>query len=100
MLALLTPDVQTFLAAHPAIPEVLDAMAEPLHACFGQHTAQLEVLTDGEDGDFLRLPVHMPYATPQEAAAALKRFDETWWVQHCHRTEGRLVVDDAVEGPP
>lgn len=93
MLALLTPNVQAFLAAHPAITDVLDEMAEPLHACFGQHTAVLEVLTDHEEGDVLRLLVHMPHATRQEADAALARFDDTWWRDHCHRTEGLLVVD-------
>ena len=97
MLALLSPTVQRFLAAHPALVEVLDEMAEPLHACFGQHTAVLEVRTDGEEGDFLRLLVHLPHATAQEAAAALACFDDTWWTHHCHRTDGLLVVDYAGE---
>ena len=100
MLALLTPDVQRFLAAHPAIALVLDEMAEPLHACFGQHTAVLDVLTDGEEGDFLRLTVHLPRANAQGADAALAGFDETWWVHHCHETEGLLVVDYALEALP
>ena len=100
MLALLSPTVHRFLAQHPALVPVLEAMAEPLHACFGQHTAVLEVRTDHEEGDFLRLTVHLPYATRPEAAAALARFDETWWVHHCHRTEGLLVIDDALGTTP
>lgn len=99
MLALLSPDVHRFLAAHPAIVPVLDAMSEPLHACFGQHTAVLEVLTDGEEGDFLRLTVHLPHANAQGAAAALACFDETWWLDHCHRTDGLLLVDFTLEDP-
>jgi len=97
--AVLDADVHRFLAAHPDIALVLDEMAAPLHACFGQHTAVLEVLTDGEEGDFLSLLVHMPHATAQGAAAALTRFDEAWWVHHCHRTGGLLVVDFQLEGP-
>ena len=93
MRALLSPDVQAFLTAHPALTDVLEEMAEPLHACCGQHTAVLEVLTDHEDGDFLRLTVHMPCTTRQEADAALAGFDHTWWGHHCHRTAGLLVVD-------
>ena len=71
------PDVHRFLAAHPAIALVLEEMATPLRTCFGQHTAVLDVLTDGEEGDFLRLTVHLPHTNTRDAAAALACFDQT-----------------------
>lgn len=91
MLALLSPDVQTFLVAHPCLGPVLDAMVAPLRGCFGPHRTTLEVLHDGEEGPLLRLRVHLPPGT--DAGAALARFDAAWWVEHCHRTAGLLVID-------
>ena len=88
------PDVHRFLAAHPAIALVLEEMATPLHACFGQHTAVLDVLTDGEGGDMLRLtPSICSMPIPTGLPWRWRSLTRTYWLANCHRTTGLLVVD-------
>ena len=91
--------VAHLLTRHPVLRAVLEECQAALQACFGAHRTTLEVLHDGEDGPLLRLRVHLPVGRAHDAQAALARFDASWWLAHCHRTEALLVIDSALETP-
>jgi hypothetical protein len=74
--------VTQFLSKHRAFPGVLRDAVEPLRECFGvDKVFRLEVLRD-EDGLSTFYVVVRWTGAPEEASAAIDRFDDGWWLKH------------------
>jgi hypothetical protein len=74
--------VTVFLAHHRALPVVLLSAVPHLREAFGpEGIFNLEVSTD-DDGSQTLYAVAVWHDTVQTAAAALERFEESWWLDH------------------
>src|SRR5271165_2545113 len=74
--------VANFLSRHRAFPSVLSEAIAPLKKCFGTDKIfRLEVSADEDELRTLYVVVRWT-ASPQEAVAAIDRFDDEWWLEH------------------
>lgn len=46
-----------------------------------------------DDGVHWKLVMLLPRDFSGDPEACLRQFDETWWLNNCHRSGGRLVFD-------
>jgi hypothetical protein len=88
-----TGSVQAFLSTHRALASILLEAVDYLKDCFGPDTPlMLEIASD--DG-----PARAIYALAlwkkdrAESRAALKKFDEIWWMNNLRKAGGRIVFD-------
>ena len=85
--------VQLFIRNYPPIVGILLEAVPHLKSCFGPHgTLHLVVLPD-------TVPPRTIYGVVtwndsfESARAALKAFDESWWLDSSTRASGRIVFD-------
>jgi len=83
------------LAESPALYQLLSEAVGHIHAEFGD-AAMLQLKALESDEDVLMKVVIYSALGMAEAEAALGRFDETWWLDNCHRSPSTLVFDYAV----
>lgn len=84
---------ESWLVAHPLAAMVLYEAARPLRARFAV-TGPLRARLTEHDGDVLaKVIVSLPAQWQGDAEHALRCFDEGWWLQHCHLSEGLLVFE-------
>jgi hypothetical protein len=88
------PDqIVAYVREHSALPALLHEAAPKLKESFGSDTIlKLELGTDGDEGSVLRLLAMWP-GSLASANAALKNFDESFWIANCDRASGGLVID-------
>jgi hypothetical protein len=75
-------DVRAFLAAHPAVVDLLFEIREEARRYFGDAPMGLEIFRDpeweGEDPElFVVIQTHLG---PHEALERLHQFDREWWL--------------------
>jgi hypothetical protein len=86
-------DVRAFLAAHPAVVDLLFEIRREARRYFGDTPMGLEIFRDPEwEGDepelFVVIQTHLG---PHEALERLHQFDREWWLAQ-RKTSGAPVV--------
>jgi hypothetical protein len=82
-----------YVREHSALPALLHEAAPKLKESFGADTIlKLELGANGDEGSVLRVLAMWP-GSLASANAALKNFDESFWIANCDRASGYLVVD-------
>jgi len=88
-----THRVEVFLKEHRALLEILLDAVIPLRGCFGKDVVlQLQVGWD-EGAPKTIYGVVIWKNDLASARTALKKFDETWWLDNSKRASGRIVFD-------
>ena len=84
---------ESWLVAHPLAATLLYEAVRPLRERFAM-TGRLRARLTEHEGDVLaKVIVSLPVNWHGDAEQALHCFDEAWWFQHCHLSEGLLVFD-------
>lgn len=85
--------VRSFLEDHPSVSDLLLEAAPFLSQSFGDNAVlQLQIPPD-EDIPVTIYAEALWEGTLEEARAALKNFDEAWWIANSRRASGRVVID-------
>ena len=64
-----------------------------LRQAFGEECQILLRLQSTEEGPLYKMTVHLLPQYDRNPDQALRQFEETWWLDNCHRSEGNLVFD-------
>ncbi len=76
-----------------ALIDLTDEGVLHLREAFGPVTVQSR-WQEGDGDDFIvRVVALLPPDYHGDPEAALKRFDEEWWIDNCHRSNDNLVFD-------
>jgi hypothetical protein len=82
-----------YIRDHRTLPSLLNEAAPKLKECFGADTViQLELGSAGDESPTLRVLAMWP-GSLASANAALRAFDESFWIANCDRASGNLVID-------
>jgi hypothetical protein len=82
--------VQDFLDSHRMLPQLLIQANSHLQKAFGDTTVfSLRATCDEYGGQSLFVDALWP-GNAADAYAALDRFEDNWWVAHCHMAVGHL----------
>lgn len=85
--------VEDRLESHPALADLLLEAAPLLKEYFGADAQiALRVRIDESGAQTLQSIVRWK-GSLRDATAALERFDESWWLENCHRAFGNIVFD-------
>lgn len=85
--------VRTFLREHRALPVLLLDAVPWLKSAFGDTaTLQLQLMIE-EDEPTALCGLVLWTDSLASAQEALRRFDESWWLNNCRRASGNLVFD-------
>lgn len=77
---------------------LLDEGIVRLGEAFGHdYPITVSYVLGGEAERLFRVCVHVPMVAAEYAREALRRFDETWWLEACEQSDGTLVFDYVVE---
>lgn len=83
--------VVELLQVDPTLFLLLTEAVQPLKRAFGDNLLRIRV-QDADDESLLKVAVQVPadFAAPE---TALQSFDNEWWINNCHRSNGTLVFD-------
>lgn len=85
--------VEEFLRTHRALTEIFLEAVIPLRECFGID-APLALDVTWEEGPPKVIYGLVVWRGERTAArAALRRFDESWWIDNSRRSAGKIVFD-------
>src|SRR4051812_33660420 len=86
------PDVCRLLSAEPGLAALINEAAEQLVRFIPDAVLRLEPVVDPEyEGDHEELLLSADTSLqPLDALAALRRFDDTWWIPNVRRARGRF----------
>lgn len=89
------PDFVQLLERYSGLSALLAEAVRPLQAAFGDRLFHLRVQNSDEDS-LVRVTVRLPvnYEHPE---IALSAFDNSWWLNNCHRSSGILVIDYEIQ---
>ena len=82
-----------------ALLDLLKESIPPLQAAFGPFPGEVRFQRDSEDFLFLVKVVILLPLDYHDPEAALRRFDEAWWIDNCHRSNGHVVFDYELTAP-
>lgn len=84
---------------HEGLTGLLREAVPHFHAAFGHQGMILcRVMQAGDGDELLRVTMELPASFQGDPDACLRAFDEAWWLEHCHRSEGLLVFDYERDG--
>jgi hypothetical protein len=85
-------EAEALLAKSPEIVPLLAEACEQLRRSFGDAVFELERVDDPEApaGEPMLFLVIRSHLDPGDADAALRQFDEGWWIDNLHRARGKL----------
>ena len=87
-------EVSALLGEQPHLAPLVREAAEQVLNFFPDARLSLEQITDPEYGDGEELLLGVSTELPDdEASAALRRFDQEWWLHHVQRARGLLCID-------
>jgi hypothetical protein len=85
--------VLPFLEDHPSVPHFLLEAVPFLRKSFGDSVIlQLQIPPD-EDVPLTIYAVALWDGAVEDATAALRKFDDSWWTANGHRASGKIVID-------
>lgn len=77
----------------PVLAELLCEAIAHLNSSFGGDSIKRIEVVDSDEGASIRVLARIMTGGLSEADAALRDFDEKWWLLNCHRSDGSLVFD-------
>lgn len=85
------------LKEEPALYTLLIEAIKPLQHAFGEkRIVQVRVQSSDEDS-ILKVAVQLPADFRDDPERALQSFDQEWWLNNCHRSDGALVFDYEIQ---
>jgi hypothetical protein len=85
--------IQSFLKTHRVIASILLESVAYLKDCFGHDTPlALEIMSEDESTRSI-YALALWKRDKAESRAALKKFDEIWWMSNLKKAGGRIVFD-------
>ena len=66
---------------------------KPLQHAFGEKRIIHLRIQSSEDDIIVKVAVQLPADFGDDPERALQSFDEEWWLNNCHRSDGALVFD-------
>lgn len=83
--------VMTFLTQHRMLPPILLEAAPQLEVCFGAQAVFTLRAPIDESGSQTLYSVAMWPGDVSEVREALRKFDDTWWIDHSREALGYLT---------
>ena len=93
-------DQTTLPTAERTRLQLLDESLAPLLAAFGDVDAIVIRRLCTDAGDLWRVLVQVPARPEVDYERCLHTFDQTWWLQQCHRSAGDVVSFDRIKVVP
>lgn len=91
--------VSAFLRRHRAVAALLHEGLDEFDVLSGRDVPARLALCQGAEEDDAVLRVVWQMRPGEDGGQLLRTFDTCWWLRECHRSEGRLVFDYALESP-
>ena len=85
--------ISQLLATEPALYSLLIEAVEPLRHAFGDKRLIYARIQSSDQDSLLKVVVRLPANFGGDPECALQIFDEEWWLNNCHRSDGALVFD-------
>ena len=74
------------LDSEPGLNSVLMDAVEPLQKAFGDKPVLKARIQHADEDRLLKVAVQLPASFSADPEAALRSFDESWWIENCHRS--------------
>ncbi len=85
--------ITEILAEETSLYTLLIEAIKPLQHAFGEKRIIHLRIQSSEDDMIVKVAVQLPADFGDDPERALQSFDEEWWLNNCHRSDGALVFD-------
>lgn len=85
--------IRQLLEEEPSLYALLIEAVNPLHLAFGENRIIHLRIQSSDDDIMVKVAVQLPADCRDHAEDSLRLFDNEWWLNNCHRSNGALVLD-------